>query len=193
MRVWGYARVSTDEQAQGWSLDAQRDAICHAAAARSYPEPVIVEEVASGAGERPNLKELLEKLEKGDVLIIYSIDRLSRSARELLAIFELLENKGIHLITIREGEFTGAVGKLIYGVLAAVADFERELIRERTRRGLEAARRAGKRVGRPRKYDYEKIRREAEKLLKHGYNIKQTARLLGIPPSQLRYILTRGK
>src|SRR4051794_12557197 len=145
MNKVGYARVSTDDQTLALQLDTLRAAGCE----------VIHDDRLSGvAAHRPGLIAALAACQPGDVLHVWKLDRLGRSMAELVGIVEDLRARGIGLkVLTGEGaaiDTTRPEGRLIFGVFAAFAEFERELIRERTKAGMRAARRRGKRVGRPR-------------------------------------------
>jgi DNA invertase Pin-like site-specific DNA recombinase len=139
----GYARVSTTEQ----HLDLQRDALTHAGCGRVFTD------TASGAKmERPGLAKALSYLRDGDVLAVWKLDRLGRSLKDLLEIVTALEQRGIGFKSLQESiDTTAPGGKLIFHVFAALAEFERGVIRERTQAGLTAARARGRHGGRPRK------------------------------------------
>ena len=145
----GYARVSTDDQ----NLDLQRDAL-HLAGVES-----IYEETASGkSAGRLELEHCLKALRSGDTLVVWRLDRLGRSLPDLVRIVAELEEKGIGFQSITEKiETASAAGKLIFHVFAALAEFERNLIRERTRAGLAAARARGRAGGRKPKLDTRQI------------------------------------
>lgn len=136
----GYARVSTDDQ----NLDLQRDALKQTGCALIY------EEAASGKNaERPELEQCRKALRAGDTLVVWRLDRLGRSLPDLVQIVADLEQRGIHFESLTEKIETGsAAGKLQFHVFAALAEFERGLIRERTHAGLAAARARGRSGGR---------------------------------------------
>lgn len=140
MRI-GYARVSTTEQ----NLDLQTDALRQAGCEKIYTDTV------SGASEdRPGLATALEVLRAGDTLVVWKLDRLGRSLPHLVKAVNDLKAKGVGFQSLQEQiDTTSGVGKLIFHVFAALAEFERDLIRERTKAGLAAARARGKRGGRP--------------------------------------------
>lgn len=146
----GYARVSTDDQ----NLDMQRDALTAAGCS------VIYEETASGKGTaRPELEQCRKALRPGDTLIVWRLDRLGRSLPDLVQIVAELEQKGIGFESITERIETGsAAGKLVFHVFAALAEFERNLIRERTNAGLAAARARGRAGGRKPKLDEKDVK-----------------------------------
>ncbi len=139
MRI-GYARVSKDEQ----SLDLQRDALIQAGCETIY------EEKTSGAKhDRYELQSCLKALRPGDTLVVWRLDRLGRSLSDLVRIVSDLECRGVGFESLSERiETSSAAGKLVFHVFAALAEFERSLIRERTRAGLAAARARGKKGGR---------------------------------------------
>ena len=151
----GYARVSTDDQ----NLDLQRDALQRAGCHRVY------EERASGkSADRPQLDECLADLRPGDTLIVWRLDRLGRSLPDLVRIVGDLEQRGVGFESLAEHiETSSATGKLVFHVFAALAEFERNLIRERTRAGLDAARARGRTGGRKPKIG-DKERREIQAL-----------------------------
>lgn len=146
----GYARVSTDDQ----NLDLQRDALGQAGCASIY------EEAASGKNViRPELEQCLKALRAGDTLVVWRLDRLGRSLQDLVQIVAELELRGVHFESLTEKIETGsASGKLQFHVFAALAEFERSLIRERTRAGLAAARARGRAGGRKPKLDEKQVR-----------------------------------
>jgi DNA invertase Pin-like site-specific DNA recombinase len=136
----GYARVSTDDQ----NLDLQRDALKKAGC------EVIYEETASGKNTlRPELEHCRKALREGDTLVVWRLDRLGRSLQDLVTVVSELELAGISFESVTEKIETGsATGKLIFHVFAALAEFERNIIRERTNAGLAAARARGRKGGR---------------------------------------------
>src|SRR3712207_2483733 len=137
----GYARVSTGEQ----TLDLQLDALQKAGCQKTYTE------TASGAkAERPVLAEVLGYLRAGDTLVVWRLDRLGRSLRHLIETISALAERGIGFKSLTEQiDTTTSGGKLVFHVFGALAEFERELIRERTQAGLRAARARGRTGGRP--------------------------------------------
>src|ERR687891_507227 len=137
----GYARVSTGEQ----TLDLQLDALKAARCSKVYTE------TASGAkADRPMLDEVLGYLRKGDTLVVWRLDRLGRSLQHLIEVVAALAERGIGFKSLAEQiDTTTPGGKLIFHVFGALAEFERDLIRERTHAGLAAARARGRNGGRP--------------------------------------------
>jgi DNA invertase Pin-like site-specific DNA recombinase len=149
MRI-GYARVSTDDQ----TLDLQRDALKRAKCKEIY------EEHASGKNTvRPELEACLKSLRDGDTLIVWRLDRLGRSLADLIRLTQDLQGRGIGFASLTEQIDTGSrSGKLIFHVFGALAEFERNLIRERTLAGLKAARARGRKSGRPRKLSAKELK-----------------------------------
>ncbi len=144
MKKIGYARVSTEDQTLALQHDALRGAGCDA----------LHEDCLSGvAADRPGLTAALAACESGDVLLVWKLDRLGRSMSELIEIVDTLQARGVGLkVLTGQGaaiDTKRPEGRLIFGVFAAFSEFERELIRERTKAGMKAARRRGKHVGRP--------------------------------------------
>ncbi|MEZ5045349.1 MAG: recombinase family protein [Saprospiraceae bacterium] len=137
----GYARVSTKEQ----NLDLQKDALEKAGCVEVFEEKV------SGAGkERPQLTKLVEKLRQGDVLTVWKLDRLGRSIKDLIHLVNKIQNKGAELKSLHDHiDTTTPQGKLTFHMFAALAEFEKDIIRERTLAGLATARARGRVGGRP--------------------------------------------
>jgi DNA invertase Pin-like site-specific DNA recombinase len=141
--IVGYARVSTTDQTPQLQIDALKAAKC---------KPIYVEQKSGKNMNRPELTRCLDMLRKGDTLVIWKLDRLGRSLRDLLEIVERLENSGVQFLSLTEDINTKAAsGKLIFHVFAVLAEFERNLIRERTMAGLATARARGRLGGARRK------------------------------------------
>jgi DNA invertase Pin-like site-specific DNA recombinase len=137
----GYARVSTQEQDPALQHDALTKANC---------EKIYTEKISSAQRERPQLIAALDYMREGDTLVVYKLDRLARSIRELIDTVEMLEGRGIGFRSLTEAiDTTSPGGKLIFHIFAALAEFERGIIRERTSAGLAAARSRGRIGGRP--------------------------------------------
>ncbi len=141
MRV-GYARVSTDEQ----KLDLQIEALERANCSRIFLDRGI----SGGAFSRPGLDKLLDSLGAGDTLVVWRLDRLGRSIGGLIKLMEKLNADNIHLHSLMENiDTSSSGGRLVFHMMAALAEFEKSLISERTKAGLVAARNRGKSIGRP--------------------------------------------
>lgn len=176
----GYARVSTQEQ----SLDAQLDALERAGCDRVYSEH------ATGATtERPELAKALDHLRPGDTLVIFKLDRLGRSMRHLVEISEHLGRHGMQLQSLQDGVDTNtAQGRFFFNVMASMAEFERDLIRERTQAGLKAAKARGREGGRRPKLTKAQVK-AAKQMIKSGESVAKTATAFGVGRSTLyRYI-----
>lgn len=141
MALIGYARVSTEDQSLDMQLDAleQRDCL-----------KIFTEKVSGKSKARPQLEAMFDYLRDGeDTVVIYKLDRLGRSMKDLLEITESLSERGIGLVSIRDGiDMTTATGRLYFHLMACLAEFERDLISERTKAGLAAARARGRKGGR---------------------------------------------
>ncbi|MBC1475951.1 recombinase family protein [Listeria grandensis] len=139
-KIYGYARVSTQEQ----SMHSQVDAL------ESFGCQQIVLEKESGRKRRKELEKLFLRMEDGDTLVVTKLDRLSRTTKDLLEISEFLQKKNIHFISLKEKIDTSSpMGKFYFILIAAIAEMEVSMIRERTLLGLEAAKKRGRRGGRP--------------------------------------------
>ena len=155
----GYARVSTDIQ----ETDLQMDALKRAKCVRVY------EEKASGAkADRPELMRLLDNARKGDVVVVWKLDRLARSLRQLIYTAVLLNERGVELNSLTENiNTTTPTGKLTFHLFAALAEFERDILRQRVNAGLAAARRRGRIGGRPKALNESDLKK-ARALLRSG-------------------------
>lgn len=181
----GYARVSTEDQ----DLSLQLDALVKA----GVSEGRIYREHASGAAEdRPAFIAAVKALRAGDTLVVWKLDRLGRSLLEVLEVCQRLEAKGAGLRVITEKiDTTSAMGRFVLHILAALAEMERELIRERTVAGLKAAKARGKVGGRrPWKMDAEKEQRAID-MLRAGHDVPAVAEAIGVSAS-LIYQRARG-
>ena len=156
-RKLGYARVSTKEQCLQSQYDALTAAQC---------DLVFADRGLSGASSsRPGLDKLLAEVRPGDMVVVYRLDRLGRSVLNLADLLVRFQNDGIDFWSLCEGiNTTTPGGKLIYYIFSAVAEFQREIIVENTIAGMEAARRGGKRLGRPRRLSPTQVA-EAHKIL----------------------------
>ena len=135
----GYARVSTDDQ----TLDLQRDALKEAGCERVF------EDTVGATAERPNLRQALSHPRAGDTLVVWRLDRLGRSLKDIIAQADELRSKGVGPNSLKEAIDTDSpTGQLVFYIFGALAEFERALIRERTHAGLQAARARGRKGGR---------------------------------------------
>ena len=168
----GYARVSTDDQ----HLTLQHDALTQAGCDQLF------DDYGSGAtADRTGLRRVLAYARAGDTIVVWRLDRLSRSLKDLIDMVTVLEGKGIGLKSLHESiDTTSSSGKLIFHIFGALAEFERTLIRERTTAGLAAARARGRQGGRPKGGDEKK--RKAALALKRDptYTVQNICRIVGI-------------
>ena len=172
----GYARVSTDDQ----TLDLQRDALREAGCER------IFEDTAGGADERPNLEQALSHLRSGDTLVVWRLDRLGRSLKDLIARAEELRSESIGLKSLKEAIDTDSpTGQLVFHIFGALAEFERALIRERTQAGLQAARARGRKGGRRKRLDRDQRVHAVELYRSRKHTVKEICSLMGISRATL--------
>jgi len=173
----GYARVSTDDQ----HLDLQRDALTKSGCS------VIYEEAASGKSTaRPELEQCRKALREGDTLVVWRLDRLGRSLPELVQIVAELEQRGVGFESLTEKiETDSAAGRLVFHVFAALSEFERNLIRERTQAGLAAARARGRAGGRKPKLDDQQVREIKALLRDPDIQVADVARRYGVSRTTL--------
>lgn len=177
----GYARVSTTEQHVALQLDALNGA--------GVEQTFVDEGVSGSVSSRPELDRCLAHLRPGDTLVVWRLDRLARSLKNLLELVESLSNRGIHLRSLTESiDTSSASGRLILSVFGALAEFERSLIIERTQAGLEAARARGARIGRPTAMSSGQIE-QARTLVGAGHRVGDVARSLGVGRSTLYRVL----
>jgi len=158
-KLFGYARVSTSEQ----DLFSQTEAI---KAAGVHPSDIYIEKISTRTANREQLNIVLSLLEQGDVLIVYKIDRLGRSLTNLISIVEGINAVGAHIKTLSGNQVidtTTSQGKLFFNLMAIFSEYERDIIRERTLLGLEAAKAKGVQLGRKRIYD-PNIKEDIERL-----------------------------
>jgi DNA invertase Pin-like site-specific DNA recombinase len=176
----GYARVSTDDQNLALQLDALQADGCER----------VFQDTASGtSSNRKGLADALDACASGDVLTVWKLDRLGRSLLDLVGLGETLKARGVGLKVLTGAgaaiDTTKPEGRLFFGMFAALAEFERELIRERTTAGMKAAKRRGVHVGRPRKLGPDQLGMAAQ-LIAGDKSQKEVARALGVAVSTLR-------
>lgn len=181
----GYARVSTQEQ----DTALQRDALLAAGCEKLF------EEKASGAQrDRPQLKATIDYMRSGDTLVVWKLDRLARSMRQLIDTVEDLHNREIGFRSLTEAiDTTTAGGKLIFHIFGALAEFERSVIRERTQAGLNAARARGKIGGRPPALNDQTILMAKAMLRDPDITVEDVARQLNVSPATLYRHIPGGR
>jgi DNA invertase Pin-like site-specific DNA recombinase len=181
----GYARVSTVEQ----NLDLQLDALTQAKCEK------IFKDMKSGAkAERPGLSQALAYMREGDVLTVWKLDRLGRSLRDLIDTINALKERGVGFKSLQDAiDTTTAGGMLIFHIMAALAEFERALIRERTEAGLKAARARGRKGGRPRKFTREQERQIVLAMRNRATTMAEIRSLFKASDTTLRRIAAKHK
>jgi DNA invertase Pin-like site-specific DNA recombinase len=181
----GYARVSTRDQNHDLQLDALQDAGC---------TKVFEEKLSAASRDRPRLKAARDYVRAGDTLVVWKLDRLARSLKQLIETVELLSEREIGFRSLTENiDTTSSGGRLIFHVFGALAEFERSIIRERTTAGLAAARARGRVGGRPRSLSDADLH-IAKALLKDGkLTIAEIAGQLDVAPSTLYKHLPRPR
>jgi DNA invertase Pin-like site-specific DNA recombinase len=180
----GYARVSTTDQQPQLQVDALQRAGCYR----------VFTETASGARtDRPILEQLLDQLRPGDTLVVWKLDRLGRSLRHLVDTVTGLAERGIGFRSLQEAiDTTTPGGKLVFHVFAALAEFERDLVRERTAAGLAAARARGRRGGRPSVLTGHKLQVAWEMYASGQYSVAAIAKTLGVSRASIYRHLDRA-
>jgi DNA invertase Pin-like site-specific DNA recombinase len=180
----GYARVSTDDQ----NLDLQRDALTH-----SGCDHLFEDQLSGARSERPGLHQAIQYARRGDTLVVWRLDRLSRSLKDLIEMVSLLESKGIGLRSLQESiDTSSSSGKLIFHIFGALAEFERNLIRERTQAGLQAARARGRHGGRPKALN-QNMEELAKKLyLEKNHSVNEICEIVGVSKPTLYKYLKRN-
>lgn len=180
----GYARVSTIDQ----SLDMQLDALKGAGCERVYTEK------ASGANdERKELQRALDSLRKGDIFVVYKLDRLARSTKKLIEVYEQLAKLGVELVSISDGmDTTTPTGRAMFKMIGVIAELEREMIVERTKAGLQAARARGRMGGRP-KTDAKKMERAIKLYYLGSHTVREIEEMTGVKKATLYREINNSK
>ncbi len=184
MRI-GYARVSTNDQDPA----LQRDALEQAGCERIY------EDHASGAtANRPQLARMIDQLRPGDEIIVWKLDRLGRSVKDLVDLVNRFHELKVEFTSLTEGIDTSTPGgQLVFHIFASIAEFERDLIRERTRAGLQAARARGRNGGRPPKLDAKAICDVQAMYRERGLSADEIARIKGVGRTTVYKALRQAK
>lgn len=180
----GYARVSTDDQDTAAQVSALKAAGC---------ERIFREKASGGRWDRPELRKLLDQLRKGDVLVVWKLDRLSRSLRDVLTIMERLceANAGFRSLT-EAIDTTTAAGRMMMQMVGAFAEFERAMLRERTKAGLDAARQDGRIGGRRPKLTMQQQAEIRKMVVKGDKTAADAARLFKVHPATVSRLLARS-
>lgn len=181
----GYARVSTQDQDTAVQLRALRAADCGR---------VFQEKASGGRWERPKLQELLGQLRKDDVLVVWKLDRLSRSLKDLLLVLETIDQAGAHFQSLTEAiDTTTSAGRMMMHMVGSFAEFERSLLRERTRVGLDEARKAGRIGGRRPKLTPGQQQEVIELVSTGKKSPADAARLFRVHPATVSRLLARHR
>ncbi|MGQ5524157.1 recombinase family protein [Chitinimonas sp. PSY-7] len=183
MRI-GYARVSTQEQDSLAQIAALKAAKC---------ELIFQEKASGGRWDRPELNRLLDQLRKNDVVVVWKLDRLTRSLKDLLLILEKIEGSGANFQSLTEAINTAtSAGRMMMQIVGSFAEFERAMLRERTKNGLEAARKDGRVGGRRPKLTLRQ-RQEIIQLVHSGQKTAaDAARLFNVHPSTVARLLAKS-
>lgn len=173
----GYARVSTDDQ----HLDIQLQVLKQGGCTRIFQE-----KLTGAHRQRPELAKMLEHLREGDTVVVWKLDRLARSTRDLLELADAIDKAGAGLKSLSEpwADTTSPAGRMVLTIFAGIAEFERELIRERTGAGRIAAKQRGVRFGRPARLTPEQTAL-ARRLLEEGNSAKEVAKTFGVNRSTI--------
>ena len=186
----GYMRVSKSDGTQ--TLDLQRDALL---AAGVTPERLYEDRASGRKDDRPGLATCLQALQPGDTLVVWKLDRLGRNLKHLVSVVDELQQRQVGFKVLAGAgvqiDTTTANGRLVFGIFAALAEFEAELIRERTRAGLAAARARGRRGGRPRKMTKATLRTAMAAMSGQTTSARAVARRLGVPTTTLYMYVNR--
>ncbi len=183
----GYARVSTQDQTADLQIDALRAAGC---------EKIFIETASGSKADRPELLKALEYMRGGqDSLVVWKLDRLARSLLQLIETVNDLQNRDIGFRSLTENiDTSSSGGRLIFHIFSSIAEFERDLIRERTKAGLEAARKRGKHGGRPKAMDSAAIVQAKALFAQGDMTAKQVAKRLNVSVATLyRYLQPANK
>lgn len=184
----GYARVSTKEQ----SLDLQKDAL-----AKNGCKKIYSEHISGAKADRPQLQEMIQQLREGDIIVVWKLDRLGRSLRDLVNLISKFQDMGVGFQSLQDNiDTTTPTGKLTFHLFAALAEFERDIISTRTKAGLEAARARGRKGGRPKglsKKAEDKARLAESLYTEKKRSISEICDHLHISkPTLYRYLRSRG-
>ncbi len=180
----GYARVSTGEQRLDLQVDALKGAGC---------ERIFTDQSSGGRTERAGLEAAMSHLRAGDTLFVWKLDRLGRTVRSLIELVADLQVRGVEFASLSDGINTGtATGRFFFHIMAAMAEMERELIRERTRAGLAAAKARGRLGGRPPKLTVQQLNHARRLLADPLTTALEVAQTLGVARSTLYRALGRA-
>ncbi len=179
--IIGYARVSTEDQNLDLQFDALKKAEC---------EKIFQDKISGMKENRDGLSQALEIVRSGDTLVVWKLDRLGRSLQHLISVINNLKKEGIYFRSIQESlDTSSSTGKLIFHIFGALAEFERDIIRERTMAGLAAARARGRIGGRPKIMDKGKVKLARTLVADDTRSIGEICEILGVSKATLyRYL-----
>lgn len=181
-KIFGYARVSTQDQ----NLELQMDALQKAGAAVIYKE-----KITGTKKERSELEQLLKAISEGDTVVVYKLDRISRSTKHLIELAETFEERKVNFVSIRDNiDTSNAMGRFFFRTMASIAELERDIISERTKAGLQSARIRGRSGGRPIK-DPKLVERALKLHASKEYSIKEISDMTGVSKSVLYRAIER--
>lgn len=179
----GYARVSTQAQDNKLQNVELKNAGC---------EKIFIEKASGGRWDRPQLHKMLDQLREGDVVVVWKLDRLSRSLKDLLTILERIDAAGVHFCSLTESIDTGsAAGRMMMQMVGSFAEFEREMLRERTRAGLAAARQQGRVGGRKPKLTTQQQKEVTRSVQSGEKSAADAARLFQVHPSTISRLMAK--
>lgn len=180
----GYARVSTEEQNESAQIDALEQADC---------ERIYVEKCSGKSRHRPELERMIDAVREGDVIVVQRLDRLGRSLKDLIELLDGFKEQGVMFISLNEKiDTTSAVGELAFHMIGAIAQFERRLISERTKAGLEAARARGRKGGRKAKMSSSDIKKAKAMLVDRTVTKTEVAKHFGVSRPTLNKALSNS-
>lgn len=169
--IVGYARVSTQDQNLQLQIDALQNAGCF---------EIFEEKITGTKKDRPALNEMLKMLRAGDRVVVYKFDRISRSTKHLIELVELFEEKGVEFVSVQDNIDTStALGRFFFRIMASIAELERDIISERTKAGLSAARVRGRNGGRP-KVSEKKLNLALKMYYSKSYSIREIVESTGV-------------
>jgi len=181
----GYARVSTGDQ----NIDLQSDALNRAGCEKIY-----VDQESGSVSKRSGLEQAMEMLREGDTLVVWRLDRLGRSLKNLIEIMGILESRKVAFRSLQESIDTGTPGgRLVFHIFGALAEFERNLIVERTKAGLAAARARGRKGGRPKSLDPMRRKVLIKLYEEREHPVEEICRIMGISKPTLYSYLQQAK
>lgn len=187
-RIIGYCRVSTEEQ----NLDMQERAIQKYAVDKKLEVVLYIEKVSSRKNDRTELANAIKAAAPGDLFVVYKLDRLARSTKELYELTDKLKEKQVDFVSINDAFDTSTpTGKAMFGMLAVFAEFERDIIQQRTKAGLDAARKRGRIGGRP--AINEKVKKRVRTLFESGERADDIAKEYGIGRATVYKIINETK